>query len=86
MKVRGDEFKSSSIVSCKDVGVIFIVMENSPDWSSEIYINFGQSLFVTNDDISDDMDIKVVSVIKSNVKLLLSQSIFTSEITSLFQM
>jgi uncharacterized membrane protein len=86
MKVRSDEFKGSGIVSCENVGVIFIVVENCPDWSGEIYVNFGQSLFVTNDDVSDDMDIKVISVIKSNVKLLLSQSVFTSEITGLFQM
>jgi len=86
MKIRSDEFKGSGVVSCQKVGMILVVVENCSYWTSEVNIDFGKCFFIAKDDVPEDMDLKVITMIEGNVKFLLSQSVLTSEIASLFQM
>lgn len=66
--------------------MVLVVVENCSYWASEVDIDFGECFFIAKDDVSEDMDLEVITMIEGNVKFLFSQSVLTSEIASLFQM
>ena len=86
MEVSCDEIQGFGIVSCENVSVVLVVVDNSSDRSFEIDVDLSHLFLVADHDLSNDMRLQVISMEKSNVKFLLPESVFTSEIASLLEL
>jgi len=62
MKISCDKIKCFSIVSCKDVSMILVVMDDGSHWAFEINFNWSHFFFITDNNFLYDMGLEIISM------------------------
>ena len=66
--------------------MVLVVVDDSSDRSFEIDVDLVHLFLIADHYLSNDMSLQVISMEQSNIKFLLPESIFASEIASLLEL